>query len=151
MDRTRPSLVLMRVLLAVVSFAYGALRLFYPGPSPYFRLGPGDPGLEALPYETNPTWSKVVIVAVMLLMGYIAVRTLWDSFSDYMKDGLLDGHTAPWSVVAAMFVASFAGFYYAVVAMLATVDYRWVWPALIAAAWGVLTIYEVKQHDRYIA
>jgi hypothetical protein len=150
MDRTRPALVLIRVLLALLAFIYGGLRLLIEDGNAFFRMVPGDPMMENLPYTTNEVWARFVVVVSVLAMGYIVVRTLWSAFDEYVKQGV-ETHVAPWSVILCMILGTFAGAYYTLVAVTATVDYRWVWPAFLTAVWATLTIYEVKQHDRYFA
>jgi hypothetical protein len=149
MDRTRPALVLIRVLMALIALSYGVLRLFDDG-NAFFRIPAGDPALDVLPFSTNEEWARFVVVVTILVMGYIAARTVWIAFSEYVKRGV-ETHIAPWSVVLCMIFATFAGVYYTMVAVLATVDYRWVWPFALTAIWAILTVYEVKQHDRYFA
>lgn len=150
MDRTRPALVLIRVLLAFISFIYGGLRLLVEDSNAFFRIAPGDPELARLPYSTNEVWARFVVIVTILAMGYIIVRTLWDAFNEYVKYSV-ETHVAPWSVILCMILGTFAGAYYTMVAVTATVDYRWVLPAFLTAIWATLTIYEVKQHDRYFA
>jgi hypothetical protein len=149
MDRTRPALVLMRVLLALTSFVYGVLRIFAED-NAFFRIVAGDPAMDRLPYTTNQVWARFIVVITVMIMGYIIARTLWGSFSEYVRQGV-ETHVAPWSVIAGMVLATFAGIYYTTVALVATVDYRWLWPATVTMVWAVLTVYEVKQHDRYFA
>lgn len=150
MDYSRPALVLMRIIAAATSLFYGVLRIFYDDRSPLFGAGAGDPVNDLLPYATNPSWARFVIIITIMVMGYILFMTLWSAFQEYVLQGV-ETHTARWSVVIAMVFASMAGVYYSVVAILTSPNYTWLWPVSLASIWIILTIYEVKQHDRYIA
>jgi len=81
-DATRPSLILMRLILVATTFSYGILRLLYDDRSPMFMLAPGDPGHDVMPYVTNPVWAQGMVVTLTMLCGFIAGQTLWIGFKE---------------------------------------------------------------------
>jgi hypothetical protein len=137
----------MRLILALVAFSYGCLRLLYEDRSPMFVLVPGDPALALFPYETNPIWAAFVVIMLTLISGFVVASTVWTEFKDYVQYRHFGITPTPWVTIFAMTALSLGGVYYATIATLLIGPDQAFWSILLAALLSTLTAYEIRRKD----
>lgn len=149
-DPTRPALILIRLILALTAGVYGCLRLLYDDRSPMFGLTPGDPAYLAFPYETNPTWAKLVVTSIALIAGFVVWQTVWHGFKEYVEFKRFGVLPTPWPTVAAMTVLSIGGVYYATIGvLLSSPKTNAMLAVFLAACFCSITAYEYRRKDAF--
>jgi hypothetical protein len=145
MINARFALVVVRLILTGVAAVYGVLKLTVaPDAAPLLGVPASLARELTLPYETNPTFARlVIVVSIIVALTIIAVTV-----RDWVKETKEYGHPAPFAsplVLALMTMFALFAVYYFVVAVV--VGAFWFYSLTVASISVLLALYEGRQYS----